>query len=90
MTQLNLFDIEKQPNGELSYKKFKSLGEAVSWFKSKGYSWYTNTIKDPREALKGLIAYLNIDESELIGLLKNDKVMVGECKGTYLIYFKER
>ena len=77
-------------NDKLSYKKFKSLGEAVSWFKSKGYSWYTNTIKDPREALKGLIAHLNINESELVDLLKNDKIMVGECKGTYLIYFKGR
>lgn len=92
MTQLNLFDIEKPTNEaySISPKRFKSLGEAVSWFKSKGYTWYTNTIKDPREALKGLVAHLKLNEVDLNNLIKNDKIMVGECKGTYLIYFKEK
>lgn len=65
-----------------NFKDFKTLGEASSWFKSKGYTWYTNTLKDPDEALRG--------NKELAKIYHKKYVyIIGKVKETYLIYYKE-
>ena len=65
-----------------NFKDFKTLGEASSWFKSKGYTWYTNTLKDPNEALRGSEELAKINHKKYIYLF-------GKVKETYLIYYKE-
>jgi len=65
-----------------NYKEFKSLEEASHWFKSKGYTWYTNTLKDPDEALRGVEELAKINH-------KKYTYLSGKFKETYLIYYKE-
>lgn len=65
-----------------NFKEFKSLGDASHWFKSKGYTWYTNTLKDPDEALRGAEELAKINHKKYIYLS-------GKVKETYLIYYKE-
>lgn len=65
-----------------NFKYFKTLGEASSWFKSKGYTWYTNTLKDPDEALRGAEELAKINH-------KKYTYLFGKFKETYLIYYKE-
>ena len=65
-----------------NFKDFKTLGEASSWFKSKGYTWYTNTLKDPNEALRGVEELAKINH-------KKYTYLSGKFKETYLIYYKE-
>lgn len=66
-----------------NFKDFKTLGEASSWFKSKGYTWYTSTLKDPDEALRGIEELAKINHKKYIYLF-------GKVKETYLIYYKEK
>lgn len=70
-------------------KPFDSLKGAVSWFTTKQYTWYCNTIEHPERALRGLQSYLSVSDTKFAKLLANDKVMVGAARGTYLIYFKK-
>lgn len=70
-------------------KPFDSIKGAVSWFTTKQYTWYCNTIERPERALRGLQSHLNVSDDKFAKLLANDKVMVGAAKGTYLIYFKK-
>lgn len=70
-------------------KQFDALSGAISWFKSKQYTWYCNTVERPERALRGLQSYLNVSDDKFYKMLLNDKVMVGLAKGTYLIYFKK-
>lgn len=70
-------------------KPFDSLKGAVSWFTTKQYTWYCNTIERPERALRGLQSHLSVSDDKFAKLLANDKVMVGVAKGTYLIYFKK-
>lgn len=72
-----------------SPKPFDSLKGAVSWFTTKQYTWYCNTIERPERALRGLQSHLSVSDDKFAKLLANDKVMVGVAKGTYLIYFKK-
>jgi len=65
-----------------NFKDFKTLGEASSWFKSKGYTWYTSTLKDPDEALRGIEELAKINH-------KKYTYLSGKFKETYLIYYKE-
>lgn len=70
-------------------KPFDSIKGAVSWFTTKQYTWYCNTIERPERALRGLQSHLSVSDDKFAKLLANDKVMVGAAKGTYLIYFKK-
>lgn len=70
-------------------KPFDSIKGAVSWFTTKQYTWYCNTIERPERALRGLQSHLSVSDDKFAKLLANDKVMVGVAKGTYLIYFKK-
>ncbi|AYH92327.1 hypothetical protein HOU40_gp091 [Lactobacillus phage Bromius] len=70
-------------------KQFDALSGAISWFKSKQYTWYCNTVERPERALRGLQSHLNVSDDKFYKMLLNDKVMVGLAKGTYLIYFKK-
>lgn len=70
-------------------KQFDDLSGAISWFKSKQYTWYCNTVERPERALRGLQSHLNVSDNKFYKMLLNDKVMVGLAKGTYLIYFKK-
>ena len=70
-------------------KQFDALRGAISWFKSKQYTWYCNTVERPERALRGLQSHLNVSDDKFYKMLLNDKVMVGLAKGTYLIYFKK-
>jgi len=70
-------------------KQFDALSGAISWFKSKQYTWYCNTVERPERALRGLQSHLNVSDAKFYKMLLNDKVMVGLAKGTYLIYFKK-
>ena len=65
-----------------NYKEFESLEEASHWFKSKGYAWYTNTLKDPDEALRGVEELAKINH-------KKYTYLSGKFKETYLVYYKE-
>ena len=65
-----------------NYKEFESLEVASHWFKSKGYTWYTNTLKDPDEALRGVKELAKINH-------KKYTYLSGKFKETYLIYYKE-
>jgi len=69
-------------------KQFDALSGAISWFKSKQYTWYCNTVERPERALRGLQSHLSVSDDKFYKMLLNDKVMVGLAKGTYLIYFK--
>lgn len=69
-------------------KQFDALRGAISWFKSKQYTWYCNTVERPERALRGLQSNLNVSDDKFAKMLANDKVMVGLAKGTYLIYYK--
>jgi len=70
-------------------REFKTFSEASSWFKIKGYvHWYTNTIKDPKYALEGLKYHLGLDDDGLTSKLNSDRIAIGKCKGTYLIFYK--
>lgn len=69
-------------------KQFDALSGAISWFKSKQYTWYCNTVERPERALRGLQSHLSVSDAKFYKMLANDKVMVGLAKGTYLIYFK--
>ena len=69
-------------------KQFDALRGAISWFKSKQYTWYCNTVERPERALRGLQSHLNVTDTKFYKMLLNDKVMVGLAKGTYLIYYK--
>lgn len=70
-------------------REFKTFSEASSWFRIKGYThWYTNTIEDPKYALEGLKCYLGVDSDSLASKLSNGTIVIGECKGTYLIFYK--
>lgn len=71
-------------------KQFSSLKGAVSWFTTKQYTWYCNTVESPERALRGLQSHLSVSDAKFYKMLLNDKVMVGLAKGTYLIYFKEK
>ena len=70
-------------------KPFDSLKGATSWFTTKQYTWYCNTVERPERALRGLQSHLNVSDDKFYKMLLNDKVMVGLAKGTYLIYFKK-
>lgn len=70
-------------------KPFDSIKGAVSWFTTKQYTWYCNTVERPERALRGLQSHLSVSDDKFAKLLANDKVMVGAAKGTYLIYFKK-
>lgn len=70
-------------------KPFDSIKGAVSWFTTKQYTWYCNTVERPERALRGLQSHLSVSDDNFAKLLANDKVMVGVAKGTYLIYFKK-
>ena len=70
-------------------KPFDSLKGAVSWFSTKQYTWYCNTVEHPERALRGLQSNLSVSDTKFYKMLLNDKVMVGLAKGTYLIYFKK-
>lgn len=70
-------------------KQFDALSGAISWFKSKQYTWYCNTVERPERALRGLQSHLNVSDDKFYKMLLNDKVMVGLAKGTYLVYFKK-
>lgn len=70
-------------------KQFDALRVAISWFRSKQYTWYCNTVERPERALRGLQSHLNVSDDKFYKMLLNDKVMVGVAKGTYLIYFKK-
>jgi len=70
-------------------KQFDALRGAISWFKSKQYTWYCNTVERPERALRGLQSHLNVSDDKFYKMLLNDKVMVGLAKGTYLVYFKK-
>ena len=70
-------------------KQFDALRGAISWFKSKQYTWYCNTVERPERALRGLQSHLSVSDDKFYKMLLNDKVMVGLAKGTYLIYFKK-
>lgn len=70
-------------------KQFDTLSGAVSWFKSKQYTWYCNTIERPERVLRGLQSHLGVSNDKFYKLLLNDKVMVGVAEGTYLVYFKK-
>lgn len=70
-------------------KQFDALSGAISWFKSKQYTWYCNTVERPERVLRGLQSHLNVSNDKFYKLLLNDKVMVGLAKGTYLIYYKK-
>jgi len=70
-------------------KQFDALRGAISWFKSKQYTWYCNTIECPERALRGLQSHLSVSDDKFYKMLANDKVMVGLAKGTYLVYFKK-
>lgn len=70
-------------------KQFDALRGAISWFKSKQYTWYCNTVERPERVLRGLQSHLSVSDTEFHKMLLNDKVMVGLAKGTYLIYFKK-
>ncbi|AUV60032.1 hypothetical protein HOS78_gp096 [Lactobacillus phage Bacchae] len=70
-------------------KPFDSLRGAISWFTTKQYTWYCNTVERPERALRGLQSHLSVSDDKFAKLLANDKVMVGVAKGTYLIYFKK-
>lgn len=70
-------------------KQFDALRGAISWFKSKQYTWYCNTVERPERALRGLQSHLNVSDDKFYKMLANDKVMVGLAKGTYLVYFKK-
>lgn len=70
-------------------KPFDSLKGAISWFTTKQYTWYCNTIERPERALRGLQSYLSVSDDKFYKMLLNDKVMVGLARGTYLIYFKK-
>lgn len=72
-----------------SPKPFDSIKGAVSWFTTKQYTWYCNTVEHPERALKGLQSHLNVSDAKFYKMLLNDKVMVGTARGTYLIYFKK-
>lgn len=81
--ELKLKEILSQP------KQFDALSGAISWFKSKQYTWYCNTVERPERALRGLQSHLNVSDDKFYKMLLNDKVMVGLAKGTYLVYFKK-
>ncbi|AUV60121.1 hypothetical protein [Lactobacillus phage Semele] len=81
--ELKLKELLSQP------KQFDALSGAISWFKSKQYTWYCNTVERPERALRGLQSHLSVSDDKFAKLLANDKVMVGAAKGTYLIYFKK-
>lgn len=88
-TNQKIIDEEAKLKEILSHPKpFDSLKGAVSWFTTKQYIWYCNTIERPERALRGLQSHLGVSDSKFAKLLANDKVMVGIAKGTYLIYFK--
>lgn len=70
-------------------KQFDALRGAISWFNSKQYTWYCNTVERPERVLRGLQSHLSVSDTEFHKMLLNDKVMVGLAKGTYLIYFKK-
>lgn len=70
-------------------KQFDALSGAISWFKSKQYTWYCNTVERPERVLRGLQSHLSVSDNKFYKMLANDKVMVGLAKGTYLIYFKK-
>lgn len=70
-------------------KQFDTLSGAVSWFKSKQYTWYCNAIERPERVLRGLQSHLGVSNDKFYKLLLNDKVMVGVAEGTYLVYFKK-
>jgi len=70
-------------------KQFDALSGAISWFKSKQYTWYCNTVERPERALRGLQSHLNVSDAKFYKMLANDKVMVGLAKGTYLVYYKK-
>jgi len=70
-------------------KQFDALSGAISWFKSKQFTWYCNTVERPERALRGLQSHLNVSDAKFYKMLANDKVMVGLAKGTYLVYYKK-
>lgn len=70
-------------------KQFDALSGAISWFKSKQFTWYCNTVERPERALRGLQSHLDVSDAKFYKLLTNDKVMVGLAKGTYLVYYKK-
>jgi len=70
-------------------KQFDALSGAISWFKSKQYTWYCNTVERPERALRGLQSHLSVTDDKFYKMLLNDKVMVGLAKGTYLVYYKK-
>lgn len=87
----NVVEEEESRPKELlpSPKPFGSIKSAVSWFTTKQYTWYCNTVERPERALRGLQSHLSVSDDKFDKLLANDKVMVGVAKETYLIYFKK-
>lgn len=70
-------------------KQFDALRGAISWFNTKQYTWYCNTVERPERALRGLQSHLSVPDDKFAKMLLNDKVMVGLAKGTYLVYYKK-